>query len=946
MASEGKKGYRDSVNLPQTDFPMKAGLAQKEPRFQQQWDEMDLYGMVRSARAGAEKYILHDGPPYPTGELHIGTGLNKILKDVIVRYQTMRGYDAPYIPGWDCHGLPIEHRVLRNLGGKARKMSITDIRLKCRRSAEKYVDIQRGQFKRLGIMGDWERPYLTLDPTYEAGILEVFARMVERGYITRSLKSTHWCMNCATVLAEAEIVYADEPSPSIFVNFPMVDDVRDLFPQLTEDDDVHVLIWTTTPWTLPANRAVAIAARAEYVAVRYTHPVKGEKVVSILAADLAERVLDKIGARDVEMLNTVKGQDLEGRTYRHCILDMTGPFVLAGYVSLDEGTGCVHTAPGHGQDDYVTGIKCGLEIASPVNGNGVFTEEAGPFSGQHITKAQADIIAFLRESGALLLHEEFSHSYPHCWRCDKPVIFRATEQWFVKVDHDQLRDKALAAVREVRWIPESGQARIAGMITDRPDWCLSRQRVWGVPIPAFYCHQCGEVLLTAENIRAVGAIFAEEGSESWFAQEASHFLPGATTCAKCGSAEFEKETDIFDVWLEAGSSHHSVVQRHPALRFPADMYLEGSDQHRGWFQLSLLPCLAGQGVAPFRTVLTHGFVVDDHGRKMSKSKGNFISVADAIKDFPSDILRLWTVSTDYRQDMNVSRELIGRATESYRRIRNTLKYLLGNLGDFDPETNRVAPEDMEEIDRWALAALHGLLTRTAQAFDDFSLYRVYNEIHHFCAVDMSAFYLDVVKDRLYCNATDSRDRRSVQTVLHEVLGTLVRMCAPALVHTAEEAWSHMDHREDLPSVHLARWPEADPSWEDDALLQRWARLMKVRGDVLREIERLRAEKVLRGSLEASVTLGTADADLRAFLDTFAERLDAIFIVSEVKLASEAIAGGVEGTDEPALTLAVELCAHPKCERCWRLHLSVGQSPDHATLCQRCVGVIEAMGAES
>ena len=946
MASEGKKNYRESVNLPRTGFPMRADLAHKEPRLQKQWDEMDLYGMVRRARAGAEKYILHDGPPYPTGDLHIGTGLNKILKDVIVRYQTMRGHDAPYVPGWDCHGLPIEHKVLRDLGGKAKEMSTAEIRRRCRRSAEKYVAVQRDQFKRLGVMGDWERPYLTLHPGYEAGVLEVFARMVERGFIYRSLKTTHWCMNCATVLAEAEIVYADESSPSIFVNFPMVDDVRDLFPRLAEDDDVHVLIWTTTPWTLPANRAVALAPRANYVAARYTHPVKGTRVVSILAADLADSVLDKVGARDVEMLGTARGHDLEGRTYRHCILDLTCPFVMAGYVSLEDGTGCVHTAPGHGQEDYATGVKYGLEIASPVDEKGVFTEAAGRFAGRHIDEAQADIVAFLREDGALLLCEEFSHSYPHCWRCDQPVIFRATEQWFVKVDHNQLRDKALESVRGVRWIPESGQARIAGMISERPDWCLSRQRVWGVPIPAFYCRKCGEALLTAESVRAVGAVFAEEGSESWFTQEAAHFLPEGTACAECGGAEFDKESDIFDVWFESGSSHHSVVQRHPALRFPADMYLEGSDQHRGWFQLSLLPSLAGQDLAPFRTVLTHGFVVDGQGLKMSKSKGNFISVGDALKDFPSDILRLWTVSTDYRQDMNVSRGLIGRATESYRRIRNTLKYLLGNLDDFDPARDRVALDEMEEIDRWALAALHRLLARTTRAFDDFSLYRVYHEIHNFCAVDMSAFYLDVVKDRLYCNGPDSRDRRSLQTVLHEVLQALVRMCAPVLVHTAEEAWSHMEHREDLASVHLARWPEAEPDWADDGLLERWARLMRVRSDVLREIEKLRVEKVLRGSLEASVTLGAADVGLKAFLDSFADQLEAVFIVSEVKLADGAVGGGVEGTDEPALTVAVERCPHPKCERCWNLRPGVGRSPDHPTLCERCAGVVEAIESGS
>jgi len=933
--------YRDTINLPETDFPMRAGLAKKEPVLQARWDEMSLYALTRKARAAREKYVLHDGPPYPTGDLHVGTGLNKILKDMVVRYKTMRGYDAPFIPGWDCHGLPIEHKVLQELGPRAREMTTGEIRERCKAYALKYVEVQKQQFKRLGVQADWENPYLTLHPEYEAGVLDVFARMVERGFMYRSLKSTHWCMSCRTVLAEAELEYGDEHSPSMYVNFPLIDGVRDLYPGLGPDEDVHMLIWTTTPWTLPANMAIALAPRARYEAVRYDHPKTGRRVTSILARDLVDRVMAHVGAGNVERVGTAGGAQMEGRRYRHTFIERTCPIVLADYVSLEDGTGCVHTAPGHGHEDYYTGVKYGIEIVSPVDEAGVFTDEAGVFAGMSIAEGDEAIARKLDDLGVLLKVEDFVHSYPHCWRCRKPVIFRATDQWFVKVDHRGLRGAALEAVKDVRWIPSSGEARISSMIELRPDWCLSRQRVWGVPIPALYCSACGEAVLTAELVGKARDIFRGEGAESWFRHEAEYFKPDGLQCPECRGEAFEKETDIFDVWFEAGSSHRSVVQEREALRFPADLYLEGSDQHRGWFQLSLLPCVAGQDCAPFRTVLTHGFVVDEKSKKMSKSRGNFISVGDAIKEFPADILRLWTASLDYRRDINVSRGMIRRTSDSYRRIRNTFKYLLGNTHDFDPAAHGVPVDEMPEIDRWALDQLSRVIEQVTGAFDEFEFHRASSLIHNFCAVQMSAFYLDVLKDRLYTLGRKSRVRRSAQTVLREVLGALTRMLAPILVHTAEEVWSHTRDREDLPSVHLALWPEPRPEWRDDALAERWARMEKVRSDVLREIEVLRKKKTVGGSLEVSVTLGSEDEDLRQFLRTFERDLPTIFIVSEVTLLDGPVPKGTSGQDMPELSVRAEKCPHPKCARCWNHRPTVGDSAEHPEICDRCAAVLAA-----
>jgi len=943
MAGKSSVDYKKTINLPRTNFPMKADLIRREPEFRKKWEEMDLYGLIRKARAGAKKYILHDGPPYPTGDLHIGTGLNKILKDIVVKYKTMRGYDAPFLPGWDCHGLPIEHQVMKELGEKAKELSSAEIRQRCRDYAMKYVDLQRQQFQGLGVTGDWYKPYLTLDPKYEAGVIDVFARLVERGFVYRSLKPIHWCMRCETALAEAELEYQEDESPSIFVNFRMVDDVSHFFDGIG-DEDVYIMIWTTTPWTLPANMAIALNREFNYCAVRYTNPKTGKREITILAENCAASVMHLIGVSDFERLGSVRGDKLENLRYRHVFADRTCPIVLADYVSLEDGTGCVHTAPGHGQEDYMTGLQYGLEIMSPVDSRGVFTDEAGEFAGMEIWKANDVITRKLDELGVLLHSETMTHSYPHCWRCKEPVIFRATEQWFINVDHNDLRKNALEIIKnKVKWVPPWGEIRISNMVSERPDWCISRQRAWGVPIPAFYCKKCRAVLLKKEVVEHVRDVFREEGADSWFRKDASAFIPEGTKCEKCGGTEFEKETDIFDVWFESGSSHHAVLQQYEGMEFPADLYLEGSDQHRGWFQLSLLPCVATQDCAPFRTVLTHGFVLDEKGEKMSKSRGNFISCADALAEFGGDILRLWTSSLDYKVDMNVSRDLIRRTGDSYRRIRNTFRYLLGLLNDFDPAQHSVPYKELLEIDKWALSRTQRLIEAVTRAYEEFQFHRVFQLIHNFCAVEMSAFYIDVLKDRTYTFAANSKERRAAQTAMHNILLTLVRLCAPVLVYTSDEVWWEIKHKdEDVPSVHLAHWPEVKTEWLDDELEKRWERLLEVRTDVARELEKLRKAGDIGSSLDARVALCAKDDRLRAFLEEYREQLPTIFIVSEVELLPEPEDGSVAGVLLPSLQIKVEPSKLPKCERCWNRRDSVGKHPDHPTLCSRCVAVVQEM----
>ncbi|CAG0938280.1 partial isoleucyl-tRNA synthetase, partial [Candidatus Brocadiaceae bacterium] len=802
--------YKKTLNLPITQFSMKADLLKKEPEIQERWEKEKLYELVRRTRAGREKYILHDGPPYPTGELHIGTGLNKILKDFIVRFHTMQGYDAPYVPGWDCHGLPIEHRVMQEVGEERKNLTKPEIRKKCKKYAEKFVKLQKAQFKALGVMGDWEYPYLTFDPRYEAGIIEVFGKLVEKGYVYRSKKPVHWCPNelGQTTLAEAELDYREETkSPSIYVNFKFDDDIGNLFKGV-DSKNSYIMIWTTTPWTLPANVAIAVHPEHEYTAVRYRNPKKQKDEVAVLADKRIELVMSLVGVKDYECLGKVQGRLLEGKKYKHPFMDRAGTIVLADYVTLSDGTGCVHTAPGHGQDDYLTGIKYHLPMLSPVDEKGNFTKEAGEFAGLRILEEGNNaIIKKLEMVGALLDKKEIAHSYPHCWRCDDPVIFRATEQWFVSLDYNSLRQRVLDEIKRTKWVPSWGESRMAKMVSERPDWCISRQRSWGVPIPAFHCTHCRQVLINTKTIDYVRDKFEKEGADIWFYKDVSYFLPPDTKCSQCGGDQFRQEMDIFDVWFESGSSHHAVLHKRNELSYPADLYLEGTDQHRGWFQLSLLPSVGAWDKAPFKSVLTHGFVVDEHGKKMSKSRGNFISVEDAVKEFGADVLRLWTSSLDYQNDMSVSRNLIIRCSDAYRRVRNTFRYLLSNLYDFDPNVNTISYEELLEIDRWALHKTQELIKDVTSSYESLQLHRVFHNIYNFCTVEMSAFYLDILKDRLYTFAKNSKERRAAQTVMQYILVDLVKLSAPVIVHTAEEVWSAIIHKdEDVSSVHLSTFP--------------------------------------------------------------------------------------------------------------------------------------------
>ena len=935
MPETTKKNYKQTLNLPKTRFNMRAGLTKLEPRLQQRWTEEGLYEQIRRARAGRPKFVLHDGPPYANGDIHMGTMMNKVLKDVVVKFHTMRNFDSPYVPGWDCHGLPIEHKVMKQLGEKLAETSQDEIRRRSKELALEYVRIQSEQFQMLGVLGEWQQPYLTLHPSYEAGILDVFATMVDQGYVYRQKKSVHWCMSCKTALAEAELEYADESSPSIYVNFPFDEAAKEHFPGVG-DEALWVMIWTTTPWTLPANVAVALHPKFDYAAVRYAAPQSGQTVTTLIAAEAVERVMAAGGVTDYETLGTVKGRELENLTYGHVLLDRTGRVVLADYVTLETGTGCVHTAPGHGAEDYYTGVKYGLEIVSPVDAAGNFTAEAGPFAGKNVFEANPDVIALLREKGVLFHHDDFSHSYPHCWRCKSAVIFRATEQWFINVNHKDLRQRVQRAIAETRWVPGWGQTRIASMVADRPDWCISRQRAWGVPIPAFFCKQ-GHLAQTGDLVRHVRDRFAKDGADIWFQEPAEKLLPSGFSCPECGSTEFTKETDILDVWFESGSSHRSVCAHYEHLGYPADMYLEGSDQHRGWFQSSILTAVATTGRAPFKTVFTHGWIVDEQGQKMSKSSGNAVQAVDATREFGADVLRLFVSSVDYTGDVRVSRDIIKRLSEAYKKIRNTFRYLLGNLNGFNPETDRVALDAMRELDRWALGRIHHLVEAVTGAYERFEFYRVYQAVHNFCVVEMSSFYLDILKDRLYCESPAGPLRRSAQTALYEILTVLTRLLAPILVHTTEEIWEHLDH--EAGSVHLALWPDTAELSFDEDFAKRWDRMLTVRDDVLRELEALRKADVIASNMEARVELYTEDAELAGLLHRYRDDLATLLIVSETALVDSKLDSASEGQDCQGLWIRAERSPYEKCGRCWNLRAEVGTIDEFPDLCGRCAEVV-------
>ncbi len=929
--------WKDTVNLPRTGFPMKANLPTSEPETLARWKAADLYGKIRKARAGAPKFVLHDGPPYANGNIHLGTALNKILKDLVVKSRSMAGFDAPYVVGYDCHGLPIELKVDRELGAKKREMSVADFCRACRSYAERFVDVMSDQFQRLGVLGTWDQPYLTMDFRYQAAIARAFGRFVEQGLVYKGKKPVHWCIHCRTALAEAEVEYHDHTSPSIYVEFPLAPDSADeltrRIPALA-GRAVSVLIWTTTPWTIPSNLAIAFHPDFDYAA----YEVDGRVV--IVAEGLAATVAAAGGKTFGEPVAKMKGAQLEHIRFQHPLYARPSLGVLGEYVTLDAGTGAVHTAPGHGADDFNTGVKYGLEIYAPVGPAGHFLETVELFGGQRVFDANPHIVDALAARGRLWHRESFSHQYPHCWRCHNPVIFLATSQWFIALDSvklpgtDQgLRARALSAIdHEVRWIPAWGHDRMYNMVANRPDWCISRQRVWGVPIPAVDCTSCGRAETSPALVQKAAAVFEKYGADAWYERPVEEFLPEGFTCPDCGGTRFEKEMNILDVWFDSGSSHEAVLSVRPELIWPADVYLEGSDQHRGWFQSSLLVGLGTRGRPPYKEVITNGFVIDLEGQKMSKSRGDAIEPESVIKQSGADILRLWVAMSDYREDIRVSNEILARGVEAYRKIRNTLRYLIANLYDFNPATDRVPHAQLEEVDRYILAKYADVGMRILKAYEEYDYAPIFQALNTFTTVDLSAFYNDISKDRMYTFAARSRERRSAQTAMYAIADGLTRLMAPILSFTADELWGYLPGTREE-SVHIAVFPTMENLLllVDGELTARWDRLVRVRERVLAQIEPLRKDKRIGSSLQAKVVIAAPQAEL-SLLERYARELPMLFIVSEVQLKTLQTDG--TGPDvEPVVT--IERASGVKCERCWRYVPSVSSDPAWAGICDRC-----------
>ncbi len=924
--------YKDTLNLPKTAFPMEARLSKREPKFLKRWEEIDIYRKLREERKGQPLYILHDGPPYANGHIHIGHALNKILKDFINKSKAMEGYDIPYVPGWDCHGLPIEHQVEKELGPQKRDMTKDQIRQVCREYADRFINIQRKEFKRLGIFGDWENPYITMDYRYEAIIVKELGKFFEKGLIYQGKKPVYWCISCQTALAEAEVEYGDHTSPSIYVKFPAKDDFTRVFPQV-KGKKVYVLIWTTTPWTLPANLAIALHPHLDYVALEVNDEAW------IMAKGLVEEVTGKLGITDHRILGETKGNVLEGLKCLHPFEARESVIILADYVTLVQGTGCVHTAPGHGQEDYESGLAYGLEVYNPVKDDGTFDETVSPLQGVLVWEANPMVTSLLKEKGLLLLEEPITHSYPHCWRCKEPVIFRATPQWFISMDARDLRKRCLEEIERVKWVPSWGKHRIKDMVRDRPDWCISRQRAWGVPITVLLCQECGHVVATKELFQKVVDLTEKEGADVWFRRPPKDFLPPDYSCPECGCDEFKKIEDILDVWFDSGTSHAAVLEDRDGLEWPADMYLEGSDQHRGWFQSSLIEAVATRDRAPFKTVLTHGFAVDGKGRKMSKSLGNVIAPQDVIDRYGADILRLWVAAEDYTEDVRISETILRGLVDAYRKTRNTIRFLLGNLHDFAPTRDLLDYQEMLEMDRWILQRFQGVIERVRKAYDSFQFHKVHHILHAFCTVDLSSVYLDVVKERLYIHGQRSKERRSAQTALYHLLHALVRLLAPILSFTMEEAWEHLVKRpQDPPSVHLALFPRPQDGILEEDRFQAWESLMEVRKEVTRALEKARREGLIGHPFDAKVILHFPKGKL-GFLETISPWvLREFFIVSAVELDHEG-EGDTKGEAFPHLSITVESAPGKKCERCWVYSPTVGQDPQHPTLCERCMEVL-------
>jgi isoleucyl-tRNA synthetase len=962
--------WKDTLNLPRTDFPMKANLQAAEPQALARWNAMGLYERIREARAGRPKFILHDGPPYANGRIHIGTAMNKILKDLVVKSRTMMGFDAPYVLGYDCHGLPIELKVDRELGPKKRELSVAEFRRACRAYATRFIDVMSGEFRRLSVIGDWDHLYLTMESKYQAAIVRALGRFVERGLVYKGKKPVHWCIHCRTALAEAEVEYEDHTSPSIYVEFPLSSDgegeLRRRFPALG-DRRVSVLIWTTTPWTIPSNLAIAFHPDVDYGA----YEADGRLV--IVAEALAERVSGVVGRPFAGPVARMKGTELERVRLEHPLYTRESLGVLGDYVTLDQGTGAVHTAPGHGSDDFNTGVKYGLEIYAPVDAGGHFHESVQLFGGQRVFDANPRIEEALAARGRLWHRESFQHSYPHCWRCHNPVIFLATSQWFIALDaapaapppedpqplaateadpavgagaatadlnvmrpptfgEGGLRRAALDAIdQQVQWVPGWGRDRIYNMVANRPDWCISRQRAWGVPIPAVDCTSCGEAVLTPALVEQTASVFDVHGADAWYERPIEEFIPEGLTCPSCGGDGFERERDILDVWFDSGSSHEAVLPFRPELQWPADVYLEGSDQHRGWFQSSLLVGLGTRSRPPFRAVVTHGFIVADDGRKMSKSLGNSIEPQDIVKDSGADVLRLWVAMSDYTQEVRLSREILARAIEAYRKIRNTCRYLLGNLYDFDPASHMVSPDRLEEVDRYALSRYAETAAAVLDAYQSYEFPVIFQRLNGLTTVDISAFYADVSKDRLYTLAAASPERRSAQTAMYVMLDGMVRLLAPILSVTADELWQHLPGSREA-SVHMAEFPSRAwiGSLIDPELAARWERLIGVRDEVNRALEAARQAKTIGTSLAARVSL-RATGDTARLLQAYAETLPMLFIVSQVDLRP--------GDDSDALVVQVARAEGEKCARCWRIVPALSRAESTEGLCDRCVQAI-------
>lgn len=918
--------YKDTLNLPKTSFPMRANLPKREPEFLNKWKSENIYSKILNTSEGRSKYILHDGPPYANGHIHLGTALNKILKDMIVKSKFMAGFNSDYVPGWDCHGLPIEHQVDKELGKKKHTMTEVEVRRKCREYATKFIGIQREEFERLGVFGEWEDPYLTMNFKYQATIARELGQFFQDGSVYRGKKPVHWCSSCVTALAEAEVEYADSSTPSIFVKFRSKSDFGSKIPELNNKGNVYVVIWTTTPWTIPANLAIAVHPDESYAAV------DTEKGILILAERLVPINMEAFGIQDYKIMATFDGRILEGLRCLHPIYERESQIILAPFVTLDTGAGCVHIAPGHGQEDYEVGLKYNLEVLAPVNDHGVFTSEAEHFTGKFVFDANKDVIAKLDENDALLGHDDINHSYPHCWRCKKPVIFRATHQWFISMEKTKLRSNSLKAIDSVTWIPKWGRDRIHGMIEHRPDWCISRQRSWGVPITAVRCKDCDSVVAPPELFEKVSRLFEEQGADVWFESSVEQLIPEGLTCPNCSGTSFVKETDILDVWFDSGVSWAAVCEQRPNLEYPCQLYLEGSDQHRGWFHSALLTSVGTRKQAPYKNVLTHGFVVDGQGKKMSKSLGNVILPKQIIDKYGADILRLWVSAEDYRDDIRISNEILERLSEAYRRIRNTCRFLLGNLSDFDADKDMVELDNLASLDKYAITKLNWVIRRVNKAYSDFDFHVVFHTLYNYCSVDLSSLYLDIIKDRLYCEKQTGLKRRSAQTTLYLILDSLVRLMAPILAFTAEEVWQEFNGGESKPeSVHLTEFPEPfDSKSISEFDVASWDRLVSLRQDVSKALEESRASKLIGSSLEAKVEI-RSQKDVLESIKTMDDP-EGFFIVSQLVTTPVS-------NDEPT-EITVYKAEGSKCPRCWIWSTKIGISHRNPDVCPRCALVLE------